>query len=275
MKKFNIIFAQPLKTNLHMKMRFSPGLSRFSLIILVFAMCVSSCTTAKKLRYFQDLPDSDIVDLPPAPQEERLIEYGDQLDISFSGKDPEAALFFTRKGVPPTLGEPGQIVDPQGFIEFPMLGKIKVYGLTARQLKNKLTELASPYMKEAMVDVRFITFRLSVLGEVRSPGSFVMPMQRTSILDALAAAGDLPITAKRYDIQLYRQSNGKRSITKVDLRKKETLLDKETFQMRHGDVLIVPPRTNTILQQETGLITTILGLAISVVSIVLIINRTN
>jgi polysaccharide biosynthesis/export protein len=258
-----------------MTIRFSPGKTRFFMIILVFAACFSSCTTAKKLRYFQDLPESDIVDLPPAPSEERVIEYGDQLDISFSGKDPEAALFFTRKGVPPTLGEPGQIVDPQGFIEFPMLGKLKVYGLTARQLKNKLTELASPYMKEAMVDVRFITFRLSVLGEVRSPGSFVMPMQRTSILDALAAAGDLPITAKRYDIQLYRESNGKRSITKVDLRKKATLLDKETFQMRHGDVLIVPPRTNTILQQETGLITTILGLAISVVSIVLILNRTN
>jgi polysaccharide biosynthesis/export protein len=83
-----------------MKMRFLPGLSRFSMIILFLAVCISSCTTAKKLRYFQDLPDSDIVDLPPAPQEERQIEFGDQLDISFSGKDPEAALFFTRKGVP-------------------------------------------------------------------------------------------------------------------------------------------------------------------------------
>ena len=257
-----------------MNMRSLPAMTRISLIIMLIAASLTSCTTAKKLKYFQDLPDSEVVDLPPAPQEERLIEYGDQLDINFSGKDPEAALFFTRKGVPPTLGEPGQIVDPQGFIEFPMLGKLKVYGLTARQLKNKLTELASPYMKEAMVDVRFITFRISVLGEVRSPGSFVMPQQRTSILDALAAAGDLPITAKRYDIQLYRQYNGKRSITKIDLRKKSVLEDKETFQLRHGDVLIVPPRTNTILQQETGLITTILGLGISIVSIVLILNRT-
>lgn len=257
-----------------MNMRFFPALTRISMIFLVIAACLSACTTAKKLKYFQDLPDSDVVDLPPAPQEERVIEYGDQLDITFSGKDPEAASFFTRKGVPGTLGEPGQIVDPQGFIEFPMLGKLKVLGLTARQLKNKLTELASPYMKEAMVDVRFITFRISVLGEVRSPGSFVMPQQRTSILDALAAAGDLPITAKRYDIQLYRQYNGKRSITKIDLRKKSVLEDKETFQLRHNDVLIVPPRTNTILQQETGVISTVLGLAISIVSIVLILNRT-
>ncbi|RYY18286.1 MAG: hypothetical protein EOO04_24285 [Chitinophagaceae bacterium] len=258
-----------------MKMRFFPGLSRFPMIILFIAVCISSCTSAKKLRYFQDLPDSDIVDLPPAPQEERTIEYGDQLDISFSGKDPEAALFFTRKGVVSTLGEPGQIVDPQGFIEFPMLGKLKVYGLTARQLKNKLTELASPYMKEAMVDVRFITFRISVLGEVRSPGTFILPQQRTSILDGLAAAGDLPITAKRYDIQLYRQANGKRSITKIDLRKKDVLLDKETFQLQHGDVLIVPPRSNTVIQQETVLFSTLLGLTLSVVSLVLIIQRGN
>jgi polysaccharide biosynthesis/export protein len=258
-----------------MKIRFRPGIARFSMVILLVAACLSSCTTAKKLRYFQDLPESDVVDLPPAPQEERAIDYGDQLDITFSGKDPEAALFFTRKGVTSTLAEPGQIVDPQGFIEFPMLGKIKVYGLTARQLKNKLTELASPYMKEAMVEVKFITFRISVLGEVRSPGTFILPQQRTSILDGLAAAGDLPITAKRYDIQLYRQANGKRSITKIDLRKKDVLLDKETFQLQHGDVLIVPPRSNTVIQQETVLFSTLLGLTLSVVSLVLIIQDGN
>lgn len=258
-----------------MKIRFLAGLSRFSMTILVIAVCFTSCTTAKKLRYFQDLPESDVVDLPPAPQEERTIEYGDQLDITFSGKDPEAALFFTRKGVQATLGEPGQIVDPQGFIEFPMLGKLKVYGLTSRQLKNKLTELASPYMKEAMVEVKFITFRISVLGEVRNPGTFILPQQRTTILDGLAAAGDLPITAKRYDLQLYRQANGKRSITKIDLRKKDVLLDKETFQLQHGDVLIVPPRSNTVIQQETVLFSTLLGLTLSVVSLVLIIQDGN
>jgi polysaccharide biosynthesis/export protein len=258
-----------------MKIRFRPGFTRFSMTILVIAACLTSCTTAKKLRYFQDLPESDVVDLPPAPQEERTIEYGDQLDITFSGKDPEAALFFTRKGVTATLGEPGQIVDPQGFIEFPMLGKLKVYGLTSRQLKNKLTELASPYMKEAMVDVRFITFRISVLGEVRSPGTFILPQQRTTILDGLAAAGDLPITAKRYDIQLYRESKGKRSMTKIDLRKKDVLLDKETFQLQHGDVLIVPPRSNTVIQQETVLFSTLLGLTLSVVSLVLILQDNN
>lgn len=252
-------------------------LRKFNTVILCLtflAVFLGSCTTAKKLRYFQDLPDSEIVDLPPAPQEERVIEHGDQLDITFSGKDPEAALFFTRKGVPPSLGEPGMIVDPQGFIEFPMLGKIKVYGLTARQLKNKMTELATPYMKEPLVEVKFITFRLSVLGEVRNPGSFVMPMQRTSILDALAAAGDLPITAKRYDIQLYRESQGKRSITKIDLRKKDVLENKETFQLRHGDVLIVPPRTNTILQQETRVFASLMSMVISIASIIVIINRT-
>lgn len=258
-----------------MKIPILAGISRFSLIILIVTSCFSSCTTSKKLKYFQDLPDTEVVDLPPAPQEERAIEYGDQLDITFSGKDPEAALFFTRKGVTSTLGEPGQIVDPQGFIEFPMLGKLKVYGLTARQLKNKLTELASPYMKEAMVEVKFITFRISVLGEVRSPGTFVLPQQRTSILDGLAAAGDLPITAKRWDIQLYRQANGKRSITKIDLRKKDVLMDKETFQLQHGDVLIVPPRANSIIQQETQLFTTVLGLLLGVVSLVLIIQRGN
>jgi polysaccharide export outer membrane protein len=258
-----------------MKIGFFPGITRISITFLIVAACLTSCTTAKKLRYFQDLPDSDIVDLPPAPQEERTIEYGDQLDISFSGKDPEAALFFTRKGVTATLGEPGQIVDPQGFIEFPMLGKLKVYGLTARQLKNKLTELASPYMKEAMVDVRFIAFRVAILGEVRNPGTFILPQQRTSILDGLAAAGDLPITAKRYDIQLYRQANGKRSMTKIDLRKKEVLLDNETFQLQHGDVLIVPPRSSTVIQQETVLFSTLLGLTLSIVSLVLIIQGDN
>ncbi|RYZ44832.1 MAG: hypothetical protein EOP49_26365 [Sphingobacteriales bacterium] len=75
--------------------------------------------------------------------------------------------------------------------------------------------------------------------------------------------------------QLYRQAAGKRSITKIDLRKKQVLLDNETFQLRHGDVLIVPPRTTTVVQQEIGFFTTIIGLAISIVSIVIIVNRNN
>lgn len=250
------------------------GIRSIVCLSLVITIVMTSCVSQKKLKYFQDLPDSEIVDLPPAPQEERLIEYGDALDIAINGKDPELAKMFSKATVA-VGGDPGIIVDPQGNIEFPILGKIKVYGITARQLKLKMEDLVKVYMKEPIVDVKFYTFRVSVLGAVGSPGSFILPMQRTTILDALAAAGDLPIDAKRENIQLYRDYNGKRSITKIDLRKKEVLTNKDVFQLKHNDVLIVEPRGTQNFQQNLGIFTSIFGVVISVVTLTIFLSRDN
>ena len=111
------------------------------------------------------------------------------------------------------------------------------------------------------------------MGEVRSPGAHTLPMQRTTILDALAAGGDLPHSAKRYDISLYRDYKGKRTITKIDLRKKDFLYDDAVFQMRHNDIIYVKPRNSSIFTEEFGLITSIFTIVLTTVTLAITLSK--
>lgn len=232
---------------------------------LVLALGFSSCAR-KQLNYFSDLPDSSIVKLPPMPQEERIIQIYDRLNITIGGRSSEAAAVFNQYGGVPSFGGmtqgggggaagaaqelQGYLVDTKGEIEFPIIGKVKAYGLTASQLKDTLTILVTPYLKDPLVNVKFFQFKFTVLGEVRSPGTFTLSLQRTTLLDALGAAGDLPRTAKRYDIQVYRDYNGERTISRLDLRTKDILTNKELFQVKHNDVIYVQIRDTRLFREE-------------------------
>jgi polysaccharide export outer membrane protein len=235
--------------------------------IIVISLAVlfsfSSCVGVKNLKYFSDLPDSTHVFLPPMPKQERVIEYGDQINIVITAEDKEAVAYFNNQGG----GTAGFTVNPLGYVEFPIIGKQKVLGLTERQLKESLTDLVGKYVKNPMVDVRFTSFKIIVLGEVASPGTYVMDMQRTNIFQALALAGDLPNTAKRSDIQLYRDYNGERSIIKFDLRKKDLLYNPEIFELRHNDVIYVQPFRTTYFKENFAFISSIVGGLIGLISI--------
>lgn len=243
-------------------------------IVLAFWMVFSSCTTSKNLKYFNDLPDSSHVFLPPISKEERVIEYGDQLNIHIAAEDKDAVAYFNLQGGG-TGGASGFVVNSMGYIEFPIIGKIKVLGLTERQLKENLIQAVEKYVKDPLIDVRFTTFRITVLGEVKSPGTFVLDMQRTNIFQALAVAGDLPNTAKRSDIQLYRDYNGERAIIKFDLRKKDILYNPEIFELRHNDVIYVQPFRKTLFKENFNFITSLVSIFIGIVSLGYIIISNN
>lgn len=250
---------------------------------IIVTILMNACSSAKKLSYFQDLENATVVNLPPMPQQQRVIETGDNLYISFSARDNQAASFFNKGGsafVPSdATGSVGTsttagsangsdyLVDNQGYLEFPIIGKVKVSGLTAEQAQQSLLKNVTPYLKEPLVELRFNTFRISVLGEVRTPGIHTLPLQRTTLFEALASAGDLPVTAQRYDINLYRDYNGQRKIYKIDLTKSDVLTNPEVFQIRHNDVIYVKPRANPILQQETAFVTSIMGLVLGVITL--------
>ncbi|MGZ5135437.1 MAG: polysaccharide biosynthesis/export family protein [Flavitalea sp.] len=252
----------------------------YSIIGIAFAfwICLSSCGSTKNLRYFNDLPDSTHVFLPPMNKGERVIEYGDHINIFISAEEKDAVAYFNTQGGASTgtvTPGTGYLVDPLGYIEFPIIGRIKVLGLTERQLKENLTQLIGKYVKDPLVDIRFNTFKVTILGEVNGPGTFTLDMQRTTIFQALAAAGDLPVTAKRYDISLYRDYNGERSIIKIDLRKKEVLYNSEVFEMRHNDVIYVQPSRNQLFRDDFSFFTSMLGLVAGLVSLVVVIINNN
>lgn len=249
----------------------------YLLCMLPFIMLLGSCISQKELRYFSDLPDSAIVHLPPLPQQARYIQEGDNLQIDIGATDPKAAEIFNNYGgtggtnastgrFTPTVGF---LVNTDGAIEVAYIGKVKASGLTTDQLKAELEEKLATYLKGVVVSVRFYQFKFTVLGEVSHPGTFVLPLQRTTFLDALGAAGDLPNTAKRYDIRVYRDYNGRRTIFKVDLRKKSILYDPELFQIRHNDIIYVEQRDSRLFSEEARFYVSFLTLAIGIYAIFL------
>ncbi len=159
------------------------------------------------------------------------------------------------------------LVEADGTIEFPYLGRVLARGLTASQYKEKLTGLLTKYLKEPLVSVRFFQIKFTVLGEVRAPGTYTLPLQRTTFLDALGAAGDLPISAKRYDIQIYRDYNGKRTIFKVDLRSKAILYNPSLFQVKHNDVIYVQPRDSRRFSEEARFYASLVTMAVGIIAI--------
>jgi polysaccharide export outer membrane protein len=259
----------------------------FIIIFFVLVTIFTSCSTGNQLQYFRDLPDSTTVHLPLMPPDQRIIQLGDRIQVSFGAKDEEAAAVFNRYGgVVTSGGNPtgsvgvgsqsnpeltGYLIDYDGYIEFPIIGKVKAEGLTTKELKDTLTKLVARYLRDPLVSVRFMTFKFTVLGEVGTPGVFNLPMQRTTILDALGQAGDLPHSAKRI-IEVYRDYNGQRTITKIDLRKKELLYDTNTFIIKHNDILYVQPRESRLFSEEarfyTGLFTLVIGVVTLLISII-------
>lgn len=252
--------------------------SRFLLVMVFPLMYLVSCTPARKLNYFNNIPDSTIVHLPPAIPEERIVVPGDVLNISFSAKAPEAATAFnkpvsniamngpsSRSSMPAPM--PGYTVDITGFIEMPVLGKIRVTGNTLRQLKATFIGLAEPYLKDPFVEISFGSFPVTVIGEVRSPGTYNLNTQKTTIFDALAAAGDLPYSAKKFKVQLYRDYNGERTITNVDLTDKNFLYNQQVFQVRPYDVLVVQTRRGSIFKEDFSVLASVVTLVLSVVTL--------
>lgn len=256
------------------------------ILFIVISAIISSCASNKQLRYFNDLPDADRIELPHMSQVERTVQDGDRLLVTIGAQDPEAADLFNAYGGISSSGlrtsssggggagsirgeseVAGMLVDADGTIELPYVGKIPAAGLTAMQLKDKLTDTLGKYLRGPLVTVKFFQIKFTVLGEVRSPGTFTLPLQRTTFLDALGAAGDLPISAKRYDIQIYRDYDGKRTIFKVDLRKKDILYNAELFQIKHNDVIYVQPRDSRRFSEETRFYASMLTLTIGIAAV--------
>jgi polysaccharide export outer membrane protein len=238
---------------------------------------LASCTSQKQLRYFSDLPDSSVVHLPPLPQQPRYIQESDQLQIDIGAEDPAAAAIFNNYGGVGGLTSAaggarvseitGFLVDNQGYVQLAYIGKVKASGLTTDDLKRILEDKLSKYLKAVVVSVRFFQLKFTVLGEVRAPGTYTLPMQRTTFLDALGAAGDLPTTAKRYDIRVYRDYNGQRTIFKIDLRSKDILYNQELFQVRHNDVIYVQQRDSRLFNEEARFYVSFLTLIVGIYAI--------
>jgi polysaccharide export outer membrane protein len=148
----------------------------------------------------------------------------------------------------------GYLVSNGGTIEFPVLGTIKAAGLTKEQLKETITKklVDQKLLTDPIVTVRFLNFRVTVLGEVNHPGELSVPSEKISLLEAIGLAGDLTIYARRDNVLVIRENeNGDKEIKRIDLNSKE-LLSSPYYYLRSNDIVYVEPNKARIASAGRG-----------------------
>lgn len=254
-------------------------ISKFGIALVMFSvmlMILSSCGSRKNMVYLQaDSTQINSVYEHFVPK----IQSNDILTIAVTAADPKVTAPFNpvssmtsgnmTQSVDMAL-RPTYTVDEHGYINLPMLGKVKVAGLTRLEAIEKLRKELSQYIKDPGVNMNFNNFRVSVLGEVARPGSFVMPTERLTVLEALGMAGDMTIRGVRENVTLIREIDGHKSIHRLDLTKQETL-NSPYYYLAQNDVIYVEPNkaqiNNSKLGANTNIIISIASLLITVISV--------
>lgn len=266
-------------------------IKRFCLIapIILLAFSIVSCSSTKNTKYFQDIPDSGRLKLiHRAEYIEPKIQVDDILTVVVQTLDPQSSSLVntgnvTGGSVPtisttpiptPNLGTPlGYLVDKDGAITIPILGKVKVEGLTTFEAKEAISKVASIYYKDASVIVRYANFKINVGGEVSKPGTYIMPNEKVSILDAITMAGDLTIFGKRDNVLLIRENaDGTKTPYRINL-KKSDFMSSPYFYLRQNDYVYVEPAKGKAASTDASAAKnyTIIASALSV--IIVLISR--
>ncbi len=232
---------------------------RIALMAAIAALVSGSCTSYKDIVYFQDIDNADLN--PLNSEYEAVIKKDDRLTIVVSGPDktvtaPYNLTLSELSGTGGYSSNPEQatlsyLVDVNGNIEFPILGKIHVEGMTRSQLTDYLTAEIGKDVQNPIVHVSFKNYKITVLGEVRNPGTFTFDSEKINILQALGQAGDLSLTAERDGILLLREVDGVQTHNRIDLRDSH-LLDSPYFYLQQNDVIVVPPSPTRVKTATTA-----------------------
>ena len=225
------------------------------LFLSLMVLAAVSCSTPKEISYFQDLQPG-ISELTITDPVEIKVRPKDKLSILVNSQDQKLnELFNLQNTGGNTSGnriELGYTVDTQGFINFPVLGKVKVDGMTREQIAEHLTEQIKEreLIKDPVVTVEFLNFGVSVLGEVNNPGRIKIDRDNMTILDALSEAGDLTIYGKREKVLVLRQENGKQRVYGVNLCSADHIYTSPVYYLQQNDVVYVIPN-DTKSRQST------------------------
>jgi polysaccharide export outer membrane protein len=255
----------------------------FVLLINLVFILLNSCTSKKKLDYLQNI---ESVALEASMKNAKsTIQPNDQLVIMVTAKDMDVVKPFNQNFSSgqilqyslPSNNAPAQsqtsasgptyMVDSQGNIEFPVIGKINTENKTTEELRDILKKEISKYVLNPQVSVKNTNYKVTVLGEVNRPGTYTIPMAQTTVLEILGFAGDLTIYGNRTDVLVVRNIDGVMSKERIDLTKAD-FINSPFFYLKQNDVIIVSPNET---KQKSARLDPNTGIYISVASIVVTI----
>jgi polysaccharide export outer membrane protein len=257
--------------------------TKFLLFVFVIIWC-SSCGVNKKfteeLRYFKGLNDSLKISMPI---NEPKIEKNDVLFIGISSSDPQKTDLLLNPYVMQGIGQTssnnttntlGYMVDNEGDVTLPLIGKVPAFGKTKEQLTNAILQKLRVQVQDPIVNVRFLNFRITVIGEVTRPGSYSIPNEKVNLLESLGMAGDLTPFARRDNILIIREKDGKQEFARMNL-SGNTVFQSPYFQLKQNDIVYVDINNRKVPnadQASTRNISLIIGITSSLGILLTAIN---
>ncbi len=216
----------------------------YPLFLLVF---ITSCATRSRIVYFKDVKDTQrkVINV----EYKTIFQADDLLAITVSSSDMQGLEPFNLPAVSfnaipgSVVGEQKQLtylVRKDGTIDFPVLGTIELAGLSRIEATELLKTKMSSYIKDPIIHIELVNFKITVLGEVNAPGSFTIPNERISIIEALGLAGDMTITGRRKDVMVIREEDGLYKYHRVDITS-DRVFNSPVFYLKQNDVIYVTP----------------------------------
>jgi polysaccharide biosynthesis/export protein len=231
---------------------------KINILVLLTPLLLTfvSCLHVKPPIYFESVIDTLNIPLTKLATPEPIIEPGDFVQIKFVGKSPEVTAMLNNYGYAkaeaPSSGNEsagtyrnGIEVNREGYIDLPLIGKLKAGGLTRTELRDVLTREAGKYLQDPIVTVSGARFKISVLGEVRRPQTYEMEQAQINILEMMARAGDMADYADLQKVKIYREAGGKREMATINLND-TSAFNSPYFYLRNNDIVIVSPQKEKV-----------------------------
>lgn len=234
-------------------------MKRNSLILLTLFLLLASCSS-RNLVYFSDIRPNASYSVATGESSDPRIQEDDQLSITVTSLNAESNMLFNAGVLTPAgtgntvVSNPineNYLVDKNGYINYPVIGQIYLKGMTKLEAVNRMSELLTSYVQDPIVNIRFTNFKVTVIGEVQNPDSFVIPTERISILEALGLAGDMTPYGKRENVLIIREKDGVRTTTRINLNTNE-ILSSPYFYLQQNDIVYVEPYKTRAIQADTN-----------------------
>lgn len=262
-------------------------------VFSLFPFLLASCVSNKTMIYLQGATETYAVPQEIAQAFELHVQPDDQLAISVASKDAELIRPFNNttligggnnssygsSTVNVSSGVSYFQVDEKGNIEFPIFGTLNVGGLTTVEISQMIQDrLRKDQIKDAVVNTKIMSFKVTVLGDVKNPGTQTYQGERLTIMEAIGKAGDLNNSALRNQVLVVREENGKRTVYEVDLRDNESVFKSPAYYMQQNDVVYVKPNKSQRVKGSTGYTwlsvgSTLVGMVVSIVSLLVALKR--
>ncbi len=274
-------------------------LKRSLALVLVFsALFLTSCISDKDIIYLQGAEKEYALPKEITQAFELEIQPDDELAISVTSKEGRSIAQFDNntligsgsgKSVSggsasassnTSSGVAYFLVDKQGNIQFPVFGTLSTHGKTCRQLATEIQERmrAEGFILDAIVNIKIMSFKVTVMGDVKSPGVQTHTGQRLTLLEAIGRAGDMNSSAKRECVIVVREENGKRTAYEVDMRDNKSVFESPVYYLQQNDVVYVKPNKSVKVKGSTGYTllsigATVVSMLVSVVSLIIALTK--